>query len=163
MNRRTPQSRRCLAWPLCFWIVGALVLFVRLLHGCWHIAGLRRRLQPIDDGRLAVLADVRRILNTKELPPLAMLPRATALAGPITVGLFRPLVIVPEDVLATLDSRGLRDVLVHEFAHAVRHDPLVGFVQRLAADRLLALSAAAFSQSAARLGAGGSVRQLRLA
>ena len=107
-------------------------VFLRLLHGCWHIVALRRRLQPIDDG-LAILADIRRILNTQTLPPLAMLPRATALASPITVGLFRPLVIVPEDILATLDSRGLRDVLIHEFAHAVRRDPLVGFVQRLAA------------------------------
>ena len=125
--------RAWLGLAVVLWIVGASVLFIRLLHGCWQIACLRRRLQPIDADRLAVLADVRRILNTEKLPPLAMLPRTTELAGPITVGLFRPLVIVPEAILATLDPRGLHDVLVHEFAHALRRDPLVGFVQRLAA------------------------------
>ena len=62
-----------------------------------------------------------------------MLPRTTELAGPITIGLFRPLVVLPEKLLETLEPGGLRDVLVHEFAHALRRDPLVGFVQRLAA------------------------------
>ena len=127
------KSRAMLGLGVVLWMVGALVFVIRLLHGCWHIASLRRRLQPIDADRLGVLADVRRILNTERLPPLAMLPRTTELAGPITIGLFRPLVIVPEEILAALDPRGLRDVLVHEFAHAVRRDPLVGFVQRLAA------------------------------
>ena len=67
------------------------------------------------------------------LPRLAILPRGTELAGPITIGVFRPLVILPENLLDTLDPRGLRDVLVHEFAHALRRDPLVGLLQRLAA------------------------------
>jgi hypothetical protein len=51
----------------------------------------------------------------------------------MTIGLFRPLVILPEKLFEALDPRGLRDVLVHEFAHALRRDPLVGFLQRLAA------------------------------
>jgi beta-lactamase regulating signal transducer with metallopeptidase domain/protein involved in polysaccharide export with SLBB domain len=115
------------------WAAGALALFVRLLHGCRSIARMRRRLQPIGSDRLAILADVCRALNAKALPPLAILPQTTALAGPITIGLFRPLVVLPEKLLETLEPDGLRDVLVHEFAHALRRDPLVGFVQRLAA------------------------------
>jgi len=47
--------------------------------------------------------------------------------------LISPVVILPEDLIETLGSRGLRDVLVHESAHALRHDPLVGFLQRLLA------------------------------
>jgi protein involved in polysaccharide export with SLBB domain/beta-lactamase regulating signal transducer with metallopeptidase domain len=133
-GHESPHSKTeaMLGVAIALWMVGAIALFIRLLHGCWHIARLRRRLQPID-GDLAILADVRRILNAKALPPLAMLPQTTPLAGPITVGFFRPLVILPEEILTSLDRHSLRDILVHEFAHALRHDPLVGFVQRLAA------------------------------
>jgi polysaccharide biosynthesis/export protein len=42
-------------------------------------------------------------------------------------------VVLPEKLLKTLEPSGLRDVLVHEYAHALRRDPLIGLVQRLAA------------------------------
>jgi protein involved in polysaccharide export with SLBB domain/beta-lactamase regulating signal transducer with metallopeptidase domain len=125
--------RATLGLGVVLWAAGASVLLVRLLHGCWKITCLRRRLQSIDGERLGVLTEVRRALNANALPPLAMLPRTTELAGPITIGLFRPLVVLPEKLLETLEPRGLCDVLVHEFAHALRRDPLVGLVQRLAA------------------------------
>ena len=144
------------------WAAGFFILFSRLLHGWWVIARLQNRLRFVDEQRLqGVLSEVRRALGagglprvakgdspifvnhgfaavpakigTVPLPPLAILERGAGLAGPITIGLWRPLVIVPEELLDTLDCRGLRDVLVHEFAHALRRDPLVGFVQRVAA------------------------------
>ena len=127
--------RAMLGLVVVLWAAGALVLFIRLLHGCWNIARLRRQLQPIGSDRLAILTEVCRALNTnsKNLPPLTTLPRTIELAGPITIGLFRPVVVLPEKLLEMLDPDGLRDVLIHEFAHALRRDPLVGFVQRLAA------------------------------
>ena len=118
---------------MCFGYFCVGVLLLRLIYGCWNISRLRRRLQPVEGGCLAALAEVGRILNTKALPPLAVLPKDVELSGPITIGLFRPVVVLPDRLLETLEPAGLRDVLVHEFAHALRHDPLVGFVQRLAA------------------------------
>jgi beta-lactamase regulating signal transducer with metallopeptidase domain/protein involved in polysaccharide export with SLBB domain len=116
-----------------FWAAGVLLLVARLLHGWWSIARLKRRLQPVDGDRFdSVLGQVRRILSVSRLPPVATCPAGTELAGPITIGVFRPLVILPEKLLHLLDSRGLRDVLLHECAHALRRDPLVGLVQRLA-------------------------------
>jgi len=131
----TDQWRAMLGLAVVLWAAGAVVLFVRLLHGCWHIARLRRRLRPIGSNRLAILNEVCRALNTnsKALPPLAIFPDTTELAGPITIGLVRPLVVLPQKLLEMLEPDGLRNVLVHEFAHALRHDPLIGFVQRLAA------------------------------
>ena len=79
------------------------------------------------------MAEVRNDLNVAVLPRLAILPRGSELHGPITVGVFHPLVILPENLIETLDARGSRYVLLHEFAHALRRDPLVGLLQRLAA------------------------------
>jgi beta-lactamase regulating signal transducer with metallopeptidase domain/protein involved in polysaccharide export with SLBB domain len=129
----TDPWREMIGMAAVLWAAGSLVLLGRLLHGCWSITRLRRRLQPIDSGRLAVLSEVRHALNATALPPIAVLPGTVELAGPITLGLFRPVVVLPEKLLETLDPAGLRDVLVHEFAHALRRDPLIGFIQRLAA------------------------------
>ena len=48
------------------------------------------------------------------------------------VGLIRPLVILPEDVLRTLREPELADILVHECAHAVCRHQVVGLLQRVA-------------------------------
>ena len=40
--------------------------------------------------------------------------------------------ILPENLIETLDTRELRNVLLHEFAHALQRDPLVRLLQRLA-------------------------------
>ena len=56
-----------------------------------------------------------------------------ALPGPVTAGVFRPAVVLPRGLADRLDPAGLRDVLVHEVAHAVRRDGLVGLLQRVAA------------------------------
>ena len=76
---------------------------------------------------MPVLSEIRRGLKLGALPRLAVMPAGVELGGPITVGAIRPLVILPAKLVESLDSRGLRDVLLHEFAHALRRDPLVGF------------------------------------
>ncbi len=48
------------------------------------------------------------------------------------VGLIRPLVILPENVLRTLHEPELADILVHECAHAVCRHQVVGLLQRVA-------------------------------
>ena len=126
------QRRALVGLATLLWAVGVVFLVVRLFHGWRSVLGLRRGLYPATGDQFqAILAEVRRVLNISSLPRLAILPKGTRCAGPITIGLFRPVVILPEDLISTLDSRGLRDVLVHESAHALRHDPLVGFLQRL--------------------------------
>ncbi len=116
------------------WALGVLCFFARLLHGWWSVARLKRQTETVAEDRLpAIIGEVRDALGVKKLPRLAVAPPSAALPGPITVGLLRPLVILPSKLLTALDARSLRDVLVHEFAHALRRDPLVGLLQRLTA------------------------------
>ena len=62
------------------------------------------------------------------LPPIAASPRV---AGPVAIGVIRPLVVLPERLVEGLSPAALRDVLVHECAHVRRRDHLVGLLQRL--------------------------------
>jgi protein involved in polysaccharide export with SLBB domain/beta-lactamase regulating signal transducer with metallopeptidase domain len=141
-SRRTATSdsrpgdplRALLVLFAAVWAAGVLFSLTRLSRGFRSIVRLRRRLRPVDDERLRpVLSDVCRSLDAATLPQLAACPSGIELVGPVTIGVFRPLVVLPERLLKTLGPSELRDVLTHEFAHALRHDPLVGCLQCFAA------------------------------
>ena len=48
-----------------------------------------------------------------------------AVHGPVTTGLWRPVVLLPEDMTRNLQPDELDSVLLHELAHLRRHDLLV--------------------------------------
>ena len=45
---------------------------------------------------------------------------------PISLGLLRPAIVLPEPMLSEADQAALRAVLLHEMAHIARHDSWVG-------------------------------------
>jgi hypothetical protein len=112
------------------WAVGSAFLLLRLLHG-WHVlAKLRRAARPLDARRYADVVDaVASLLRVTILPPIRTSP---IVHGPAAGGVLRPCVLLPERLLDSLDDRQLRDVLIHECAHLLRRDPVVGLLQRLA-------------------------------
>ena len=115
---------------MAIWLLGIAWLLARWFHGLRLIAALRRRARPLDgDARAEVLSQVRRALGIETLPRIAVSPD---LDRPIMVGLIRPLVILPEDALRTLDEPELADVLVHECAHVICRHQVVGLLQRVA-------------------------------
>ncbi len=52
--------------------------------------------------------------------------------GPATAGLLRPVVILPQAVLAGRDAEGVRPILAHELIHVRRRDVLFGLLQSAA-------------------------------
>ncbi len=127
-----PDILRALAaGAVVIWLLGMALLVTRWCRGLRLIAELRRAAQPLDGEAMAdLLCQVRRAVGAQKLPPMAT---STSLDRPIMVGLIRPLVILPENVLRTLHKPGLADVLVHECAHAVCRHQVVGLLQRVAA------------------------------
>jgi beta-lactamase regulating signal transducer with metallopeptidase domain len=112
------------------WAVGTAFLLLRLLHGIYGLARLRRGAAPLNSPRVkAVLDAVRRGLSVEDLPQVRTSPLAP---GPAATGVFLPCVLLPEGMIDALDDWQLRDVLIHECAHLLRRDPLVGLLQRLA-------------------------------
>ncbi len=49
----------------------------------------------------------------------------------MAVGYFRTIVLVPSSLMDKIDDQQLLQVLIHECAHALRHDALVALYQRL--------------------------------
>ena len=117
---------------LVAWLTGVVVLSARLIGGIAVLAALRRSARPVEikTKELAdVLEQVRACLGVARLPVIASTQR---LAGPAALGVLRPLVVVPEAWFEAVPAQSMRDLLIHECAHLVRRDPLIGVLQRIA-------------------------------
>jgi beta-lactamase regulating signal transducer with metallopeptidase domain len=111
------------------WILGSAWLVVRLAWGYRLLAALRRDLQPIDAEELRGAAPaVCAAVGIAALPPVMASRRV---GSPVSLGVFRPLVVLPAGLVETLDVRQLQDVLIHECAHFLKRDHAVGLLQRV--------------------------------
>ncbi|APW58915.1 M56 family metallopeptidase [Paludisphaera borealis] len=124
-------------WPritrgaiVAIWLIGALGLLVRLAWGCREVARLRRSARPFRFGTVLPSVASALRMNVDRLPAIGVSDRTSQ---PLTLGLIRPSVLMPEGLAASLPADALRDVLIHECAHALRRDTLVGLLQRFAA------------------------------
>jgi len=124
------RLRTAIALMYLTWLVGAAYFAARLLRG-WHLVRrLRRGLVPVAPSELgAVAGQVRGALGIRRLPEVACSP---AVGSPISLGVLRPVVVLPEGFADSLRPQQLRDVLVHECAHVLHRDHAVGLLQRLA-------------------------------
>ncbi|MHC4404772.1 MAG: M56 family metallopeptidase [Planctomycetota bacterium] len=118
--------------PLLFvWLTGAVFLLGRLAIGRGRFAAILRSAQPNTNASLAEsFEQVGRALQLARMPELLLSKRVP---GPVSVGLLRPRVVLPEWMVDRVTREQLRDILVHEVAHIVRRDQVVVVLQHLAA------------------------------
>lgn len=113
------------------WLV-ALFLCVgagRLLIGFWQIRGLLGRSMPVDDGRLAALAnELKAGLQLATETPLRESPDV---ATPATIGWKQPTILLPPTWRDWTEDEA-RAVLAHELAHVAAGDYRSWIVGRMA-------------------------------
>ncbi|HTF61691.1 MAG TPA: M56 family metallopeptidase [Edaphobacter sp.] len=98
-----------------------LLYFVgRLIWGLWRTTMLRQQSVPqlLTDG-IAESWNQLASLVTEATPELAV---STEISGPVTLGLKRPLLLVPPGFLEKAGVADLDALFAHEFAHIRRHD-----------------------------------------
>jgi len=97
--------------------------FVRLAAFC---RGLR---EHPDDGMRQAVTQAAEQAGLIRAPRLLVSARAVM---PVTLGLFRPAIVLPEGFADDLPPDQCRAVILHELAHAARRDSWIGLAQRLA-------------------------------
>lgn len=116
-----------LPWIVVLWATGAAALSLRMLFGLAWIRRLRAAAQP----------DTQRLWQAR-LDALALrfgIRRPVALGfvadgdSPVSIGWWRPVVLVPMALAARMPTDLLEALLAHELAHIRRHDYLVNLVQ----------------------------------
>lgn len=108
-------------WLLRVWALGVAVALVPPLLGVASLARLARSTRPVTDpARLRLLDRLRRQLGlTREV----RLVQSARRVMPMTWGVFRPTLLLPDDADAWPED-ALRVVLLHELAHVRRWDCL---------------------------------------
>src|SRR5688572_23068743 len=104
---------------LLLWSVGTVFALARLVVGMARVAGIRRRASGAVDGSWSsLLSSLSEKLGLERPVRLFF---SDEIAVPVTTGLFRPVVLLPDTARRWNDERR-RVVLLHELAHIGRAD-----------------------------------------
>ncbi|HEX5324140.1 MAG TPA: M56 family metallopeptidase, partial [Capsulimonadaceae bacterium] len=109
-------------WACGIWILGVFALVLRLTVSLVIAGRIARSCVDISDGAFFVLAldAARRLGGIRRFSVRLGVKEATP-AVPMTIGLFRPVVLLPRDAAQWSEDR-LEAALLHELAHVRRWD-----------------------------------------
>lgn len=119
-------------WSLAvalLWLAASAYRAIGLLTGAVHVVRLARRAIPVHRPDLAPA--VNDLLNAPG-QRRALLCASAEVARPSVLGLVRPRILMPPDLLETLSPAELRQVLLHEMEHLRRYDDWSNLLQKLA-------------------------------
>lgn len=111
------------------WLLGSIVVLLRLAVGTWKVGRLAKQGDRVDDGEWLSLT--QRLANKIGITRPLILLRGDRLAVPVTWGVVYPAVLLPPDSIEWPEERR-RFVLVHEMAHVKRFDALTQLLAQLA-------------------------------
>ena len=118
-------------WGAILWIAGAVLLIGRILIGYGIVWCLRSQAQVQHDGPLCdALRQARRTLDNYPKVEVATSP---AISSPMALGILRPIIVFPADLVEKLSADELALILMHELAHVRRWDNFTLLLQRLVA------------------------------
>ena len=109
-------------WGAILWIAGAVLLIGRILVGYGIVWCLRSQAQVQRDGPLFdALRQARRTLDSYPKVEVATSP---SISSPMALGILRPIIVFPADLVEKLRIDELTLILMHELAHVRRWDNL---------------------------------------
>jgi beta-lactamase regulating signal transducer with metallopeptidase domain/uncharacterized coiled-coil DUF342 family protein len=108
------------------WSAGALLIALRLLLGCRWVGRLRHRARLPDSFWQGRFDEIAVRVGLRAPVPLRL---SETIDSPVAAGWWRPVVLVPAALLASLPVELLEALLAHELAHVRRRDYLVNLLQ----------------------------------
>ena len=126
-----PRSYRAAA-TLAFltWVCVSVLMLLNLARSYGLVRRLRRSASALRDATLNLVRDdIGRRLGLRRFPEIVV---SRHVVTPLAVGLRRPIIVLPERLLAVVSPDEMRDVLIHEVAHIHRRDHLIVLLQELA-------------------------------
>lgn len=111
-------------WLICF-----LYKSVKLLGGIFYIRRIRKQRTVPVTGELTdkVMAFARRI----GIPRQVAIIQSELIKVPVTLGYFKPLIVLPAGIILQLSAEQVETILWHELAHIRRRDYLVNILQSI--------------------------------
>jgi GWxTD domain-containing protein len=114
---------------LAVWLVGVVVLFVRL--GIGLVTAQRMMSAATQPPPHDLLHVFHRLARRIEVPRPIGLFHSTLVQVPTVIGWLRPVVLIPLGCLSGLSPSQVEAILAHELAHILRRDYLVSILQSI--------------------------------
>ncbi|MBN2590352.1 MAG: M48 family metalloprotease [Sedimentisphaerales bacterium] len=118
-----------LPWLLISWIIGVLLLGIRLVMGFIGIHRWSRNLQPIPENLINRVKILSERLNLQGFSRIFISPFASQA---MAIGYLRPKVLLPVSMITQMQPEMLEAVIAHELAHIRRFDLWINLIQRIA-------------------------------
>jgi beta-lactamase regulating signal transducer with metallopeptidase domain len=117
------------SYLLVAWGVGVTLLLVRLAVGLWRVRSIRARCAETDPATLdPAIAGIVRTPSSRRQVRLCV---SNELTVPAALGLFRPAIVFPADLLPQLSSHEVEMIVRHEMAHLSRWDDWTNLAQKI--------------------------------
>jgi len=113
------------AWLMLCWLIGAVVLMLRMVQGSICLRRIVEQCDPATGECQCNFAVVAQSMGVRRARLLLSPERVT----PMACGLFRPTVVIPQSLIEQLTLDELRAIFAHELAHHRRFDPLMLWIQ----------------------------------
>ncbi|MEY4917485.1 MAG: Thiol-disulfide oxidoreductase ResA, partial [Verrucomicrobiota bacterium] len=117
-----PSATKPIRWEsllLSLWIFGAAFAGLRLARLQWQLARIRRDSRAVESAMQNQARELQAGLGMKRAVSVRV---SGAVTSPFACGLWRPTIMLPENLVATLPSGEISALLAHEIAHFHRHD-----------------------------------------
>lgn len=110
------------------WVAGMSIMSIKLILEWVYLERLRIHSSPLENSwqkKLDHLAD------KMGLPAGIELLQSKWVNSPVTIGMFRPIILMPIGLINGLRTEQVACILAHELAHIRRHDFLVNMLQSI--------------------------------
>lgn len=123
------QFEALFPWIVLLWFAGVLLLSARLLIDWLFVQKLKANTaQQLKEWQPKVERLARRLGINKSIQLL----ESSLVKVPVTVGWFKPIILLPIGMVLNLTPQQVENIIAHELAHIRRHDYLVNIFQALA-------------------------------
>ncbi|MFC1513485.1 M56 family metallopeptidase [candidate division KSB1 bacterium] len=110
---------------MIFWLAGVSVIFTRFITGFAGAYYITRKAKPVKDDTLLDLSES--ISDRIGLNKHFLFLISSKISVPMSLGLFRPVILLPDSALSWPDDRK-ESVLTHELAHLKRNDYIFNII-----------------------------------
>jgi beta-lactamase regulating signal transducer with metallopeptidase domain len=112
---------------VAIWLVGVLMLAIRLVLAFGDLRGIARRAVALSEEESRIAQNAAKSIGLSAIPEIRV---SQEIAAPLVAGVWRPIVLVPAE--SRFESDELRMALCHELMHVRRRDLASGWIPAVA-------------------------------
>ena len=111
------------------WRIGFLYMIFRFVLGVISIRNLKKGMVEVCNPRIsAIMNSAEKVFFEQNKARLFV---SKNVPSPMVVGIFKPIILIPESLMDKLRDSQIREILLHELSHIYHKDQITGILQRL--------------------------------